>query len=175
MARRKVNEEMLETLREFNEKGMTVPAISREMGISAPTIYKYLEIMQLQPNGRKTVEVDHKALIAAYKDQDRTVQSVINEFGISTTALYGILRKNGEEPRQSSPEAKKQRQEQLEYALELYQNSDKTVMVICLETGVSQPMLHREIRERGIPFRNPKMAAPTYDDRGEVEVEKWDE
>lgn len=173
MARRKMTDEHLKTMRELHSEGLTVPAISQEMGMSQPTVYKYLMMMELQPNGRTRKEVDHVGLIEDYKDLTMTVSAVLAKYSISTTMLYSILRKNEVPPRQQNPEFKQAKLDQLEHALDMYQNSDKTIMTICFETGISQPVLHKTVREREIPFRNPKMAAPLYNEEGDQINKTW--
>jgi transposase-like protein len=158
MSKLKVTEETKKLVIDLIERGMTVLEVAREIGVTQPTVYKIINEAGVEPQKKRDLIVDLQSLMEDYRDLSQSVPSICRKHGISTTMLYNYIAQCGVEPRTKTSTHKKVRSEQIDRALELYQTSNLTIHEIVAETGVSQPVIHQEIRERGIQYRQQSKA-----------------
>ena len=161
MAKR-VPEGFHETVEELNLAGLTVPQIAHETGVTTPTVRASLVKQGLLANRRvrKVDAVDDEKFKRAYYDEKWPIHQIKDEFGLHSTEIYQLIRNRGWTPRTETDEAKNDRKDALDHAMQLYVNNlELTIMQICNETGISQPLLHAEVRKRDdVEFRRPSKA-----------------
>lgn len=158
MGRKGLEEAVVSELYSLHEQGLTPYAIHGELGVSVAVVYKYLKQANLQPNIRQTKALAiEKDLLADYYE-GLVMDELTRKYNVNVSYLYSLLSRRGLTPRTKTDEAKESYNNRLEHALSLYQNTNLTVGAITLETGISQPTIHKELRSRGIPFRNSKKA-----------------
>jgi len=127
------------------DSGLKVADIAQEAMVSQSTVRKVLgERLQ-----RRRVRTDEDEIITEYTS-DVPVPQILVDHGLTYSALYSILYRNGIPPRKVA--VQEMRNERLETAVQMYLDGVK-LWQICNETGVHQPTLHAELHRRGIPLR----------------------
>ena len=172
MPRQQIDQTVVDMILALHNDGLTTQQIATELDVSAPTVYKYLKEHDLTPNKktRSIDNIDFDKLLEMYENPDIPVLSICSELGISQTNFYLTLHRASIPLRSIDSEAADAAQKQLEHALHLYEhNKEMTVHAICLECGISQPTLHREVRNRKIPFRSPARAGKRENWKEQIE------
>lgn len=152
--------DLKETIYQLHQAGLLNSQIAREVGISPPTVAKYVAELGLVKNERRTKmdAINEGEFVRAYFEEEWPVAEITNYFGISATEIYGYLRTINRNPRTKQKVHQVARNDALDHAIDLYTNQPQmTVAEICAETGIQQPRLHEEIRRRKVPFRRPSM------------------
>lgn len=158
MGRKPIDDSIVKSLFSLHEQQLTPYAIARELGISYSTVYKYLNDEGLTPNLKqsKGLEIEKDLLKEYY--EGKPMLEITKKYKVSSTWVYNLLRRRKLEPRTIKNEYKEDRLKMINHALSLYQQTNLTVGAIVLETGISQPTIHKELRKRNMPFRSPKKA-----------------
>jgi transposase len=164
----RVTEETREQVAQMHEAGMTVAQIAAELELSLATVYKLHTALGLTPNKKTPGEQPDmletmspqvaEEFAERYAGGEPAIR-LITDYNITYAQMYTLLDMLGMEPRGKSSETKEAKAAALEHALHLYEHTDATIATITTETGVHQPVLHREIRARGIPLRRPQTAS----------------
>lgn len=163
MAQQRVTQEVRDEVAEMHKAGMTVAEISAELELSMPTVYKTHAALDLVPNKKKRQTGPSLASLKPEQAEEfieryeagEVATKLLADYGLNYPQMYTLLDMMGVTPRSKRPGLKEAREKQLEHAIQLYIESGATIAEIVAETGVHQPVLHREIRLRGIPMRRP--------------------
>lgn len=163
MPAKRVTAEMKEEIQEMHGEGMPTQDIATELGLALTTTYRVLQALDLKPNKPDTRTVvermgpDNVAeFLERYEGEEPAIQ-LIADYGITYPQMYELLEACGVEPRRRRNVNKDARAMQVEHALRLYMETDMTLAAIFEETGIHQPVLHREIHSRGVPLRRPRV------------------
>ncbi len=158
---------------------MEVKTIAEELGVSVPTVYRFLGEAGIRPkrkvatqSWRKLDEEQVAEFIQKYLDYEPVLKLLV-EFSINHSQMYQMLLEHEVEPRMRQRGHAKASDVALKHALDLYQNSDYTIAEITGETGVHQPVLHAAVRRENIPLRRPRQVrnVQTESDAVTLEVE----
>ena len=159
----RMTQEVRAEMIDMHNNDLTPFDISKEMEVSLSTVYKVLRASDLEPNSTPGTGKFHtlspediEEMIDRYHGQESVVD-IISTYGLHYNQFYEILRMVGLQPRRNIATNRQARRDQLDHAIDLYENSDMTIAEITLETGVHQPTLHLEIKKRGVPLRAPRL------------------
>jgi transposase len=164
MPTKRVTAEVKEEILGMHEEGMLTQDIATELDLALTTTYRVLQSLGLKPNKPDTRTVIERMgpdnvseFLERYEGDEPAIQ-LIADYGLTYPQMYELLEACGVQPRRRRNVNKDARAMQLEHALRLYANTDMTLAAIFEETGIHQPVLHREIHARGIPLRRPRVA-----------------
>ncbi len=163
MTRKQITKEQKEEIIKMTRAGMPVMKISAELEIGGVTVYRVLSEAGVRPARRrasgtfgKLSDEQIEELIERY-NTDEPVLNLLDEYRLTHTRFYQLLRHMEVEPRTRRASSVGARELQLEHALKLYQTTDLTIAEIVAETGVHQPVINQEVRLRGLRQRKPRL------------------
>lgn len=158
MGKKGLSSETIQNLYDIHNAGLTPYAIADELKISVATVYKYLHDAKLIPNLPSSKKViKEKELLTDYYNFI-SMNELCKKYNIKPNYIYQLIRRRNLKARTLTSNAKQTYEQQITQAIQLYKETDLTVYAITLEVGISQPTLHKELRLRNIPFRQPKKA-----------------
>jgi transposase-like protein len=177
MTRKRTADEIAEIQQEgvyMVQEGLSVAEAAAELGISETYLYQLLNRAGVELpgwRGNKTIlslisdEVKEE-LVAVWLAKEAPMSVLLNKYGLSYNMLYRILREQGVDVGGEIQAASDMRQERMEQAIKMYEEGAK-LWQIKAETGVHQPVLHRELHMRGTELRRKrKKAKGSRDNRG---------
>lgn len=138
------------------EAGLTVEAIAEELGCSTSSVYKIMRAVQ--PNRRKgrpssgdvLTDVDRSEIVGEYRSGEIPVGEIVRSWKITYAVFYKTLRDGGVSLGRPKTPVKVAREEQ---AVQMYIDG-APLWEIVEETGVPQPVLHKMLHIRKVPFRH---------------------
>ena len=132
-------------------KGMSIPAIMSEMGVSRGTVQR---IVKAQGGEKPSApKLDEVGVVESY-EAGEPIGKILADFGIGRPKLYYLLSKYQVASRKVSMETARSRA--MDEAISLYQQG-VVVRQITEDTGIHQPTLHAELARRSIPLRRPRV------------------
>jgi transposase len=173
----------LEEIKSMFVGGMSVSAIAEELEMTPARVSQLLTALGLSDSAKRRSSLSRlddeqvAEAIQMYLD-DRSVVEIILKFHLNYNSFYRLLREHGIEYRARSSEAKNDRAERMDLAIRMYIKG-VPISQVEIETGIRQPMLHRELHLRGVPlrghpFRRKKGAGAllSEDDRDLIDLEE---
>jgi transposase len=147
----------LDEIRAMIEGGMSITDIAAELDITPARVSQLVTAMGLSGSAvRKSVltrlSPEQVENIIKMYNEGASVIHINVKYGLNYNAFYRLLRDNGVKYRDRGPEAMEDREERIQQALRLYMR-DVPIQQIEAETGIRQPIMHRELHARGIPLR----------------------
>jgi hypothetical protein len=145
-----------EEIKQMAVGGMTIASIAEEVGVTAQYISQILKAQGIEKaKPRRTVlsrleDGEIERCINEYLE-GAPVHVLLYKYKINYNALYTLLRENNVELR-SSKANKEVREERIRRAIELYLEG-VLIADIEAETGIRQPVLHKELHQRHVPLR----------------------
>ena len=138
---------------EMLKQGFSTLEISEECGWSRGTIRKIRRAANVETTS-KLWSYDTDGIAQAYIDGGK-LRDIAVKFEIDVSMIYKVLQAVGVPIRKYDPFVQEGRKRQLDEACAMYE-AGYLIHEIEIECGVSQVMLHKEVRVRGIPFRRPR-------------------
>lgn len=135
---------------------IAVSDIAEMMGVSETTIYRVLKKENVVARQASTLldKVDTEDIVSMYQDF-YPLNAIAEKHSITLSQIYYVLRTVGVESRSKQNDALADRQARLDTAVQMYQDGF-FIHEITGETGIAQPTLHQELRNRKVPFRRPR-------------------
>lgn len=164
----------LEELKQMVAGGMSITAIAEELGVTPARVSQLVSALGLSDSTtRKSVlnkltEEDKEEIVRMYQEY-RPVTEILARFGLNYNALYKLLAQCGVEFREHNESAKEARRARLDHAVRLYVRGHP-IVTIEAETGIRQPVLHRELHARGIPLRGRGQKVQPLDHEDDVDL-----
>ncbi len=145
------------------QAGMGAKAVAVELELAVSTVYKVLTesgvslVKQYAPTSfKKLSDEEISEFVGRYLEME-PIMKLLDAYNLTHTQMYQLLAHLGVEPRTKQSGHVSARMKARDHAVDLYANTDLTLVEIFAETGVHQPTLNREIRLRGVPLRKPRL------------------
>lgn len=131
---------------EMYTAGIKVVDIAEELGISAPQVYKLLDVKKLMEQVNKDKIA---AAVKMYGDTDTPVNAICSAVGISPPTLYKHVHAAGLSRRQAKRRRQIDQQERDEDIAELY-TTGTAIIDICAIYSITPPIVYRALRNQGV-------------------------
>lgn len=138
---------------------MLIPVrqIAEECFVSTSTVYNVRRAMGIHgriPGLTLADKLPADDIVQQYRNEV-PIRKMCEEHGVSPTVIYAVLQKAGEPIRKYSSIYQEARKRRMDEAVEMYK-AGMFVHEIVEASGVHQPVLHKELRRRGVPLRAPR-------------------
>lgn len=147
---------------EMHDDGFDPKEISEETGLDNKEIIEIIARsrgLKAPKNGVLPREAHEppgwaQKVITDYLEEMMRVSDILKKYDFSSyNVFYTFLRRHEIPVRQRSRVHVQAKIDQLNNAVKMYQEGHRIVDIVD-ETGINQPRLHKELRDRGIKFRN---------------------
>lgn len=146
------------------QQGVSVDTIADEFGYDKKTVYRLLRSKGvLKEKGRYSIldKFSEETLNEFTKDYitGMKMRDMCEKYDISSPSVYAVLSQLGIQPRTLNREYLTAKKSQMDQAVQFYIDGWE-LWRIEVETGVSQPSLHKQLHIRGVKLRREYMVGP---------------